>query len=133
LTKAPGRKSRTDDTHWAVTEFADAALSDGRRPRRLVDLAGVLAQHPTAALPGAIEPQDILLRHREVTGGRLSKAPLGLAVQDTTDVDWTAHPATQGLVPLGHTVWHGRLVTTVAVHTVDDARARRVVPLSLGQ
>jgi hypothetical protein len=45
--------SRTDGTNWAVTEFADAELGDVRRTKRLVDLADVLAQHPTAALPEA--------------------------------------------------------------------------------
>jgi hypothetical protein len=66
------------DTHWAVTEFADAERGDLRRTQRLVELAGALAQHPTAALPeacgdgamlkaayrffdnDAVEPQDVL-------------------------------------------------------------------------
>ena len=72
-----------DDTHWAVTEFADAELGDGRRTTRLVELAYALGQHPTAALPeacgdgamrkaayrffanDAVEPQDVLLSHIE--------------------------------------------------------------------
>jgi hypothetical protein len=36
-----------------VHAFADAELGDGRRTQRLVDLAHVLAQHPTAARPEA--------------------------------------------------------------------------------
>ncbi|MEE8301114.1 MAG: transposase DNA-binding-containing protein, partial [Candidatus Tectomicrobia bacterium] len=97
------------DTNWAVTEFADAELGDLRRTQRLVELAGVLAQHPTAALPeacgdgamlkaayrffdnDAVEPQDVLLSHIEATYARLAQVPLVLAVQDTTEVDWTAH------------------------------------------
>jgi hypothetical protein len=108
-----------EDTNWAVTECAAAELGDVRRTKRLVELAHVLAQHPTAALPeacgdgamltaayrcfdnDAIEPQDVLLSHIEATYGRLSKGPLVLAVQETTAVDWTAHPATTGLGPLG--------------------------------
>ena len=35
--------------NWAVIEFADAELGDVRRTQRLVELASVLAQHPTAA------------------------------------------------------------------------------------
>ena len=42
-----------DDTQWAVTAFAEAALGDERRTTRLGDLARVLAQHPSAALPEA--------------------------------------------------------------------------------
>ena len=38
--------SLPEDTHWAVTEFAEADLGDERRTHRLVALASVLAQHP---------------------------------------------------------------------------------------
>ena len=114
-----------DDTQWAVTAFAEAALGDERRTTRLGDLARVLAQHPSAALPeacgsgamlkgayrffsnDALEPQDVLARHIEATYGRLAQVPLVLAVQDTTAVDWTAHPATTGLGPLGHPACQG--------------------------
>ena len=112
--------SQADDINWAVHEFADADLGDVRRTKRLVELAHVLAQHPTAALPEAcgdgamlkaayrffsnddIEPQDCLSSHIESTYGRLAKVPVVLAVQDTTEVNWTGHPATKGLGPLGH-------------------------------
>ena len=114
-----------DDTQWAVTAFAEAALGDARRTTRLGELARVLAQHPSAALPeacgsgamlkgayrffsnDALEPQDVLARHIEATYGRLAQVPLVLAVQDTTAVDWTAHPATTGLGPLGHPACQG--------------------------
>jgi hypothetical protein len=96
--------SQADDINWAVNEFADADLGDGRRTQRLVELAHVLAQHPTAALPeacgdgamlkaayrfftnDAIEPQDFLDSHIESTYQRLDQVPLVLAVQDTTAV-----------------------------------------------
>src|SRR6266852_7192436 len=94
--------SQAEDINWAVNECADAELGDGRRTKRLVELAHVLAQHPTAALPEAcgdgamlktayrffshddIYPQDILSSHIESTSSRLDKVPLVLAVQDTT-------------------------------------------------
>ena len=122
------------DTNWAVHEFADADLGDERRTTRLVELAYALGQHPTAALPEAcgtgsmlkaayrffdndgIAPQDILRSHVEATYTRLGAVPVVLAVQDTTEVNWTRHPATQGLGPLGHTACHGLLVhTTLAI------------------
>jgi hypothetical protein len=122
------------DTNWAVHEFADADLGDERRTTRLVELASALGQHPTAALPEAcgtgsmlkaayrffhndgIVPQDILQSHVEATYTRLGAVPVVLAVQDTTEVNWTRHPATQGLGPLGHTACHGLLVhTTLAI------------------
>lgn len=122
------------DTNWAVHEFADADLGDERRTTRLVELASALGQHPTAALPEAcgtgsmlkaayrffhndgIAPQDILHSHVEATYTRLGAVPVVLAVQDTTEINWTRHPATQGLGPLGHTTCHGLLVhTTLAI------------------
>ena len=42
--------------------------------------------------------------------------PLVLAVQDTTEADWTSLRATEGLGPLGHTACQGLLVhTTLAI------------------
>ncbi|MEE9149917.1 MAG: IS4 family transposase [Candidatus Tectomicrobia bacterium] len=132
-----------DDTNWAVTEFADAELGDERRTTRLVELAHVLAQHPTAALPeacgsgamlkgayrffsnDAIAPQDVLASHIEATYGRLARVPVVLGVQDTTEVNWTAHPATTGLGPLGHTACQGLLVHSTLAFTPER------VPLGL--
>jgi hypothetical protein len=123
-----------DTTTWAVTEFADADLGDLRRTQRLVQLAHVLAQHPGAALPEAcgssamlkaayrffandeIEPSAIVQSHIEATYSRLHHVPMVLAVQDTTEVDWTGLRATTGLGPLGHTACQGLLVhTTLAI------------------
>src|SRR5260370_19249580 len=101
--------SQPDASSWAVNEFADAELGDVRRTKRLVELAHVLAQHPTAALPEAcgdgamlkaayrffsnddIAPQAVLSSHIESTYSRLHKVPLELAVQGTTHVHWTGH------------------------------------------
>jgi hypothetical protein len=129
--------SQTDDTTWAVNEFAEAELGDLRRTTRLVELAHILAQHPTAALPEAcgtdarlkaayrffanddIAPQDILASHIEATYNRLAKVPLVLAVQDTTEVNWTGHPATTGLGPLGHTACQGLHVHSTLAFTPE--------------
>ena len=114
-----------DDTPWAVREFAAAELGDLRRTQRVVELATALAQPPTASLPeacgtgarlkaayrvfsnDAIAPHDLLRSHIEATYSRLAQGPWVLAVPDTTEVDWTSHPATQGLGPLGHTACQG--------------------------
>ena len=101
--------------NWAVTEFADADLGDLRRTQRLIQLAHALAQNPGAALPEAcgssamlkaayrffdnadIEPPDIIQSHIEATYSRLTHVPVVLAVQDTTEADWTSLRATEGL------------------------------------
>jgi hypothetical protein len=121
-------------TSWAVTEFADADLGDLRRTQRLVQLAHALAQRPGAALPEAcgsgamlkaayrfftnddIAPDDIVQSHIEATYSRLNAVPIVLAVQDTTEANWTNLRATEGLGPLGHPACHGLLVhTTLAI------------------
>jgi hypothetical protein len=123
-----------DATSWAVTEFADADLGDLRRTQRLVQLAHALAQRPGAALPEAcgsgamlkaayrfftnddIAPDDIVQSHIEAPYSRLNAVPLVLAVQDTTEANWTNLHATEGLGPLGHPAGHGLLVhTTLAI------------------
>ena len=129
--------SQADDTNWAVNELADAELGDLRRTKRLVELAHVLVQHPTAARPEAcgndarlkaayrvfsnddIAPQDVLASHIESTSSRLAKVPLVLAVQDTTEVDWTGHPATTDWGPLGHPACQGLHVHSTLAFTPE--------------
>ncbi len=132
-----------DTTSWAVSEFADAELGDLRRTQRLVELAHVLAQRPGAALPeacgngamlkaayrfftnDAIVPDDMLQSHIEATYSRLNAAPLVLAVQDTTEANWTNLRVTEGLGPLGNSACHGLLVHTTFAITPER------VPLGL--
>jgi hypothetical protein len=126
-----------DDATWAVTEFAEAELGDLRRTQRLVELATTLAQRPGTSLPeacgeqamlkaayrffdnAAIDPQNLLDSHVDATLTRLAPVPLVLAVQDTTELDWTAHPATTGLGPLGHSAHRGLLVHTTLAFTPE--------------
>src|SRR5712692_7963790 len=132
-----------DATSWAVTEFADAELGDLRRTQRLVQLAHALAQRPGAALPEAcgsgamlkaayrfftnddIAPDDIMQSHIEATYSRLNAVPIVLAVQDTTEANWTNLRVTEGLGPLGHPACHGLLVHTTLAFTPER------VPLGL--
>jgi hypothetical protein len=119
---------------WAMTEFGDAVLGDARRTARLVHLASVLGAQPPASLPtatadpatlkaayrffanDAVDPADILASHTQATLTRVRQVPLILAVQDTTYLDWTHHPATTGLGPLVQASHHGLLAhTTLAI------------------
>jgi Transposase DNA-binding len=100
----------------------------------LVELATVFAHRPGASLPeacgdrarlkaayrffdhAAIDPQAILESHVRATSDRLAQVSRVLAVQDTTALDWTTHPATTGLGPLAHPAHQGLLVhTTLAL------------------
>src|SRR5262245_33692975 len=132
-----------DETHWAVHEFAEAERGDLRRTTRVVELATALAQHPTAPWPeacgtgamlkaayrffsnDAIEPHDLRQSHGEATYSRLRHVPVVWAVPETTEVDWTSHPATRGLGPLGHPACQGLLVHSTLAFTPER------VPLGL--
>jgi len=119
---------------WAEEEFAAAALGDARRTKRLIALADTFARRPAASLPhaaqdpamlkaayrffdtDAIEPDAILASHCTATQDRCASVPLVLAVQDTSELDWSQHPATTGLGPI-HTKTHVGLLmhTTLAI------------------
>ena len=73
----------------------------------------------------AIEPHDLLQSHCEATYSRLHQVPVVLAVHETTEVDWTSHPATRGLGPLGHPACQGLLVHSTLAFTPER------VPLGL--
>lgn len=103
---------------WATEEFGDADLGDVRRTARLVQLASVLGAQPHASLPQAaddpatlkaayrffdnhaLRAEALLASHVAATQRRMQTMPLVLAVQDTTTLDWTSHPATTGLGPI---------------------------------
>src|SRR4051812_23248105 len=103
------------DGNWAEVEFDTAELGDWRLTRRLQELAGRLAEHPSAALPVAcadgaelkaayrffdnaqVTPAAVLASHVQATTARLTGEAVVLAVQDTTSLDYTGHPATTGL------------------------------------
>ncbi len=122
-----------EEAEWAITEFGSAMLGDARRTDRLIAMATVLGQRPGASIPaacddlamrkgtyrflenGSIEPGAMLAAHVEATWERVGTVPVILAVQDTTDLDFSTHPATEGLGPLGRGA-HGLSVhSTLAV------------------
>jgi hypothetical protein len=119
---------------WAEIEFRQAQLGDRRRVKRLIQLAFQRGASPTASIPqscgghaaakaayrfydnDAIKPEAILVSHQKATLERMYDKSLVLAIQDTTELDYTHHPATDGLGTLHDTKHHGLLVhTTLAV------------------
>jgi Transposase DNA-binding/Transposase Tn5 dimerisation domain len=132
-----GRETGGTEESWAVTEFTEAEFGDVRRTQRLIRVATVLAQQPMASLPEAcgspaelkatyrlfdneaISPAEILASHVSATYERTVRVPVVLAVQDTTEVDWTAHPATTGLGPIGHPKHQGLLVHSTLAFTPE--------------
>jgi hypothetical protein len=73
----------------------------------------------------ASAPAALLASQVRATYERAVEVPRGLAVQDTTAVDWTGQPATTGLGPLGRPTHQGLLVHTTLAFTPER------VPLGL--
>lgn len=108
-----------DTESWAVLELGQTDLGDPRRTKRLLQLTVALATNPACSLPEAckswadtkaayrfldnddVEPEAILHGHRQSTLQRIGGSPLVLAIQDTTTFNFSSHPATQGLGPVG--------------------------------
>lgn len=124
----------TTPSSWAEEEFQNANLGDVRRTERLIEMATTLGENPQASLPEAccdtaelkatyrffdndkISPDEILKSHILASINRLREHPIILAVQDTTYLDWTAHPATEGLGPLASAFQQGLLLhSTLAI------------------
>lgn len=104
--------------HWTERECARARLPQRLRTR-LQRLVGDFFARPTANVPQAcggwakvkaayrffknpkVTKDVILESHFEETAARVAEEPIVLAVQDTTFLDYSAHPQTKNLGPLG--------------------------------
>ncbi len=105
---------------WAEEEFRGVSLPDKRLKDRLLILARDFFARPAAPLPEACGSRakakaayrffdqdeatmDVLLRpHTQATEKRMKGHPVVLCVQDTTELDYTAHPRTHGMGPIGN-------------------------------
>lgn len=104
---------------WARAEFGHAELGDDRRTERLLMIATAFADQPTAAIPQAcgpgaptqgayrffenddLDPAAIRDAHEQATWARVRQQPIVLAAQDTSTLNYTTHPRTAGLGPIG--------------------------------
>jgi hypothetical protein len=119
---------------WAQLEFAPARLGDRRRTARLVNIATALARHPGGTLPQAFPnwaelkaayrffhqpkngPDQILAPHTARTLAACQEPGEYLLLEDTTDLDYSGHGATEGLGRIGNGRGRGlRLHSTLAV------------------
>lgn len=103
---------------WSEEELSAVDLGDGRLNRRACVLLSQLAQRPEQSIPEAcqgwaetqaayrffsnekVTPEGVLLAHVEAVLERSRQHPLVLCVQDTTELDFTSRPQTEGLGPL---------------------------------
>jgi hypothetical protein len=100
---------------WAAEELKTACLGDKRRNRRLIKIVEDLSAMPHASVTQAardgaavqgiyefwgnvrVEPNQILAAHRDSTLSRVETQQIVLAVQDTTELDFSSQPSKQGL------------------------------------
>ncbi len=100
---------------WAAEELKTANLGDRRRNRRLIKIVEDLSAMPQASVTQAasdeaavqgtyefwgnvrVQAREILAAHRDSTLERVSAQAIVLAVQDTTELDFSSQPSKQGL------------------------------------
>ena len=110
LTRAP--------RDWIEAELGGADMGDARLTARLLQMTGMFYAKPTANIPQAcgsamaakaayrfldnekIGWQAILEPHYAATAARVRDEPLVLVAQDTTTLNYSTHPHTQGLGPI---------------------------------
>lgn len=103
---------------WAEEEFRQARLPDRRLVARCCDVARVLYARPQSNLPQAcgsrvrtkatyrffqnprVTMSGVLQSHYEATARRMAGQRVVLAVQDTTSLNYSTHPATELLGPI---------------------------------
>lgn len=101
--------------NWTTKETKTATLGDARLNRRFGNLLDMLMRKPKDSIPGvsknwgetkaayrffdneAVTWEAILQPHYDATMDRMRKEAIVLLPQDTTDLDYTSKPKTQGL------------------------------------
>lgn len=104
---------------WAEQEWGAASLGDTRLVQRLVTLGRDRYAKPQASIPQTCGSraktkaayrffdneratlQNLLAPHIESTTKRVGSEKIVLAVQDTTSLNYSTHPATENLGPIG--------------------------------
>src|SRR6185312_16857144 len=105
---------------WVVQEFSASKLPDKRLLARAQLIMTQFGRQPTASIPQAcgrwsdikaayrffdneaIDPQELLASHTAATVGRMQGQRVVLAVQDTTTLNYSTHPDTEGLGPISN-------------------------------
>ena len=114
----PASSARKKHDDWAQEEFGAAKLADERLNRRLLTLAHDFYERPQANLPQACQSRaktraayrffdhpkitmdELFKSHYQATVKRISEEKMVLVVQDTTTLNYSAHPLTEGIGPI---------------------------------
>ena len=120
-----------DPECWAKSTFGPSQLKDIRRTARAVKAATRMAANASASLPAqmqtwketiavyrlldetAVTFEALMHPHWQQTREQITKEPVVLLVQDTTEVDMSQHPHTTGLGQVGNERGRGLYLQTV--------------------
>ncbi len=104
---------------WIEAELGGADMGDARLTARLLQMTGTFYDKPTANIPQAsgsamaakaayrfldnekVQWQAILAPHYAATEARVCEHSRVLVAQDTTTLNYSSHPHTEGLGPIG--------------------------------
>lgn len=107
-------------SEWAIETFGRVELGDPRRTDRAVQMASAMAVEPAASLPlqmgnaSALQAAYRFLGNEAVSHAALQEphwfhtrelagqSQRVLLIQDTTDLNYSQHPKTSGLGPIGY-------------------------------
>lgn len=124
--------SEAVEASWSEAELAGAEFGDQRLKKRLIKIATEVFKQPLASINQACEDwadakaayrffdnqkvtgAEVLSPHSLRTSERMKGYEVVLSVQDTTEIDYSHHPATTGLGPIGN---HGQKAMGLLLHT----------------
>lgn len=116
---------------WITEELERTDLGDKRRTKRLMKIVSNLSAKPNASVPAAsgtwaetkanydfwdspyIKPDQIRQGHKQATVERIIQHSVVLAIQDTTELNYTSHKALQGAGYLDSKLCNGLKVHSV--------------------
>ena len=128
---------------WITEELEKTDLGDKRRTNRLMKIVSNLSAKPNDSVPAAsgtwaetkatydfwdspyIKPDQIRQGHQQATVERIREHSVVLAIQDTTELNYTSHKALQGAGYLDSKLCNG-----LKVHSVLTANTQGV-PLGI--
>lgn len=104
---------------WAEQEFEIADFGDKRLNKRLLKIADAFSKQPDASIPKSasnwaatkatynffdnerVSKETVLSSHIKSTTDRVATQVVVLCVQDTTSLNYSTHPETEGLGTIG--------------------------------
>jgi hypothetical protein len=124
-----------EENSWAVNEFREVDLGDKRRTKRLIRLVEQRSENPNGSISAscgekadtkaayrfldneAVGAEAILEGHYQATVDRAASEHIVLAVQDTTELNYSSHQATKGLGYLNGLQFRGMYVHSTLLVT----------------